>query len=237
MTKSSRIVQGLLIFVVLALLLLVIWSAQQVATPLLEYRQAQGEYQVLREVARPQSLPPPDLPLDEVLEEIEEESESPIDWDALRAINPNIVGWIVILGTHIDHPVVQGPDNARYLSYTFSGERNPSGAIFMDVGSAPDFSSPNTIIHGHNMQNGSMFAELLQYRNLSFLEAHPVIIIYTPDGVLMYEILSARIIPARNAVYSADYEPEWAGGRQIATLSTCVNGSPDQRMVVQGQLM
>jgi len=215
--------------VIFALIFAVGLSVIQVAEPLAEYQQARGEYRALREIAQ---VPSPSL-------EVAEPGsvETGIDWAALRAINPNVVGWILIPGTSIDYPIVQTTDNATYLRRTFSGEQNPSGAIFMDRRSVPDFSHPNTIIHGHNMRDGSMFAELMQFRDYAFLEAHPIIIIFTPNGDRVYEIFTAPVVSQISDIYSTDHQPEEADGQPIVTLSTCVNGSPELRMVVKGRLI
>lgn len=59
----------------------------------------------------------------------------------------------------------------------------------MDVNNPGDFSGRNTFIYGHNMKNGSMFAQLLKYKDDSFYKEHPYFYIYTPDGkVRTYEI-------------------------------------------------
>jgi hypothetical protein len=52
--------------------------------------------------------------------ETKEEAGSPasslpfVDFDGLRAVNPEIVGWLISDGTPINYPVAQGADNSRY---------------------------------------------------------------------------------------------------------------------------
>ncbi|MFR2404874.1 MAG: SrtB family sortase, partial [Eubacterium callanderi] len=55
-----------------------------------------------------------------------------IDFDALKAVNPDTVGWIKIEGTTIDYPVVQTDNNEKYLYTTFEGEESQWGAVFLD---------------------------------------------------------------------------------------------------------
>jgi sortase B len=148
-----------------------------------------------------------------------------IDFDALRAINPNVVGWIVIPGTQISYPVVQGTDNAWYLRHTFSGERNASGAIFLDYRNRADFSDSQIILHGHNMRDGSMFAPLHGWTGDRF-------IIHTPDDVLEFEVFNRQTVGATHEIYQL---PDTVDGARTVTLSTCINGSPALRYVVQGQ--
>ena len=56
-----------------------------------------------------------------------------VDFDALRAINEDVVAWVYIEDTGINYPVVQGEDNEYYLHHTFERKENFSGAIFMDI--------------------------------------------------------------------------------------------------------
>jgi sortase B len=106
---------------------------------------------------------------------------SPIQFDALKAINPDIVGWLKIEGTSIDYPIVQTDDNETYLEIDFEGKKNASGAIFLDYESEPDFSGKHNIIYGHHMKNGSMFKDIIKYKEESFFKEHQTITIYTPE--------------------------------------------------------
>ena len=62
----------------------------------------------------------------------------------------------------ISYPIVQTTDNDHYLHYTFEGQRNANGAIFLEHTNSSDFEDCNTIIYGHNMRNGSMFGYISQ---------------------------------------------------------------------------
>ena len=228
MQYKKRVLNLLLAALFLVCGVIFVNALREIVPQMEEYRAAEREYQEIRAIARAprgtytaaeapaQPQPPPQ----------EEESVEPdIDWEALRAINPDIVGWIVLDGTPIDYPIVRGRDNDMYLHQTFTGERNVSGAIFMDYRNAPDFSDPFTLIHGHNMQNGSMFAGLHDFMGTSFR-------IYTPSGVLEFEVFTKRIVAADDELYS--FPPQGEGGRRAVTLSTCVSRRGDLRLIVQG---
>ncbi|MCL2588588.1 MAG: class B sortase, partial [Oscillospiraceae bacterium] len=71
-----------------------------------------------------------------------------IDFEALQEINPHIVGWLVLEGTPINLPLVQGENNYHYLEHLFDGTRNRSGTLFVDTYNRPGFVDDNTIIYG-----------------------------------------------------------------------------------------
>lgn len=106
---------------------------------------------------------------------------SPIRFEELRKINPDIVGWIKIGGTGIDYPIVQTDNNDTYLDTDFEGNKSAAGAIFLDFGSEPDFSGRHNIIYGHHMKNGTMFKELVKYKDENFFKEHQDITVYTPE--------------------------------------------------------
>ena len=117
-----------------------------------------------------------------------EKSRCPVkvDFESLKKINPDIVGWIHIPGTGIDYPIVQAKDNTKYLHRTFRGKDSHVGAIFLDALCATDFSSFNSIVYGHNLKNGEMFGHLkklydVKYNRKADYRKHPKIWIITPD--------------------------------------------------------
>ena len=107
------------------------------------------------------------------------------DWDALREINPDIVGWIYIPDSKINYPIVQGPDNQKYLNTAFNGANgwfSSAGTIFIDVKNDPAFTDRNTFLYGHHMRDGSMFAALTDWESDAEFNKHRDIYILTPNG-------------------------------------------------------
>ena len=98
-----------------------------------------------------------------------------VDFDSLKALNPDVVGWIYSADTQINYPVLLGEDNSEYLHHMVNGEYNSAGSIFMDCRNKPDLSDFNTILYGHHMKNGSMFASLHQYTEQELPRRHPSI--------------------------------------------------------------
>ncbi|MBQ0038243.1 MAG: class B sortase [Clostridiales bacterium] len=133
----------------------------------------------------PEMIPnPPSDSDDDPAIELAEEDE--IDWpvvdfNALREINPDIVGWIYIEDTNINYPIAQGPDNSYYLSRMYNKQWDGCGCIFMDYLNSPDFSDSNSVIYGHHMKNGSMFHDLDGYKGQEFYETHKTAYLLTPD--------------------------------------------------------
>ena len=113
--------------------------------------------------------------------------------------NPDLFGWVCIEGTVLDYPVMHTPDDPeKYLRLSFKGETSTAGTPFMDAKCGID--SDNYIIYGHNMKNGTMFREILQYADKSYWQEHPVIRFDTLYEQGEYEVLAAFY----DRVYYAD---------------------------------
>lgn len=130
------------------------------------------------------------------LPELPSEPSQPVvsmDFSGLQEINPEIVGWIKGEGTGIDYPVMQADNNSYYLTHLYNGEYNNNGSIFMDYRNSGDFSDKNTVLYGHHMRNGTMFGDLEQYKDQEFFNAHPVMMLYTPGGDYLIELISGTV--------------------------------------------
>ena len=123
--------------------------------------------------------------------EKETEYVSPIDFQALWAVNPDVVGWITIPDTRIDYPILQGKDNDQYLHTDMEGNETVAGEIFLDFEDEGDFSSLHNVIYGHHMKNGTMFKDVVYFKEQEFFDAHGQIVIYTPQREIHLEPLAA----------------------------------------------
>ncbi len=125
-------------------------------------------------------------------------NSSPIDFDSLAGIYPDIRGWLRLEGTRVDYPVMQSKDNDYYLNRAVNGIWNKVGTPFMDFRNKGDFSDRLTVIYGHYMGDGSMFTEIHNYKSQKFFDEHPYIDLYTPAG-------SYRILPVAGVYQNVEY--------------------------------
>ena len=239
-----------------------IFAAYQLYTTFSGYHAAQKEYENLNQqfVSAPASAEV--TPTPEATQAPAEPEATPpvvtgqisVDFPALLAQNSQVVGWIYSPDTVISYPVLKGIDNDYYLHHTLNGTENASGSIFMDCVCEADLSGDNTILYGHHMNNGSMFASLANYKNAGFLEQHPVLYYYTPNGNYMLQIFSTFVTGGNSDVYAfnfatreeyaqfidtmrarSDYPAagvEVSSSDHIMTLSTCSYEYDDARYVV-----
>lgn len=179
-----------------------------------------------------------------------------VDFDQLKSINSDALGWIYVPGTMVSYPIVQTDNNEYYLNHTIYGDKNNAGSIFLEYLIEDGLDGKNPIIYGHNMLNGSMFGTLKRYKNESFYREHPTLFLFTPEGNYTYEIFAAYTVKgASSDAYTygfgsedsfmayitkvkgyAEYDTgvEILPSDKIITLSTCTNRGAD-RYVVQAR--
>jgi len=215
-----------------------------------QYAAARDEYALLREIyARESAAPGLAFTQNNSREHAVPEStatsgRAKMSISALAGLNADYTGWMTITGTSVDYPVVRGADNSTYLNTTFSGEKNPSGAIFMDYRCTKDFDAHVCIIYGHNMKDGTMFAPLIRYTETDFMINHPEITITTTKNEsLTYRVFDARMTDISDTAYSINLNTgagaaEYFTGlsddeARVLILSTCPNGGDrDKRLLV-----
>lgn len=171
----------------------------------------------------------------------------------LFSMNADCFGWLSIAGTSINYPVMYTSNNPqKYLHKNFYGEYSQSGVPFLDSRCSPD--STNLIAYGHNMNNGTMFADLCKYTDYAYFIQNPIVVIETESGVSAYTVFAVMKVKADDDWYrfitadtKRDYEnkikyakshslydtgitPEY--NKQLLTLSTCDSGNSDNRILV-----
>lgn len=133
---------------------------------------------------------------------------SPIDFEALRAQNPDTVGWIRIPGTKIDYPIVQSEDNAKYLHTDFDGSDSIYGAIYLDSDSKADFSGWNNPVYGHHMKDGSMFKDVVKFKEEDYFKEHQYFEIYTPERTIHLKAVSCYYTDSNGIVRKTKFKSQ-----------------------------
>lgn len=122
-----------------------------------------------------------------------EEQPFDVDWVALKEVNEDIIGWVYFTGlSQISYPILQADNNEYYVhrTYDLSSDTSKAGCIFMDYRMADDFSSPYSIIYGHNVRDGSMLSDLARLKDQTLYDEEPYFWILTPEGNYRYQIFS-----------------------------------------------
>ena len=191
-----------------------------------------------------------------------ESTKRMIQVKSLQQENSDVVGFLEIENTNISYPVVQGKDNEYYMTHNYKREKSKNGAIFLDKDYDWNIPSNNYLIYGHNLNNGTMFQELLKYANESYYKNHPTISFTTADEECVYEIISVfrskvyytsdnvfkyyffinpkteetynDYIKNIKEIYLYNIEKTANYGTQLITLSTCSYHVKDGRFVVVG---
>ena len=118
------------------------------------------------------------------------------DFAGLQEINPDVYAWLYIPDTVINYPVVQREDDANYyLRRDINGNDSTAGTLFTQYYNHKDWTDNLTVIYGHNMHDGSMFAALHNFEDSVFFEEHPYIYLYTPEYTLVYQVFAAYSYP------------------------------------------
>lgn len=188
-----------------------------------------------------------------------DENVSEVDFEKLKNINSDAVGYIEVPNTNISYPVVQAKNNDYYLTYNFKKEYNSAGWIFMDYRNDLDGNDKNIIIYGHNRRDGSMFGSLKNILSPDWYnnESNKYVTFIIEQGNLKYEVFSIYQIEREDYYIQTsfsdneDYESfirtitnrsiknfnvQLTADDTILTLSTCANDN-EYRVVLHAKLI
>lgn len=126
-----------------------------------------------------------------------------VDFDNLIADYPDVVGYIYCADTKIKYVIQHGKGNDYYLTHDSHGNTNNNGSIFIEELNSGSFSDGNTIIYGHNMKTGMMFANLRNYHtDKNYYAAHPYMYIYTPSQDYRLDLYAGFVCEHDDEIYS-----------------------------------
>lgn len=268
--KKRRIVRGVILAVLLVILIFSTVMILRYYRQQAEATKAQAEIEE-QFISKPEPelvTPSEEEQQDETEEEIVEKTEEStpaatvvfpsgnggltVDFDALCAAHPDVVGYIYCPDTNISYAVLYGKGNDYYLYHDIDGNYNDNGSIFVEELNSGSFSDNNTILYGHHMKSGLMFANLTLYKNSSFYPNHPCMYLYTPTQDYRIDLYAGFVCAHDDEVYATGLTQDQLKamaakstftsaidtptGRTI-TMSTCSYEMPNGRYVVVGELV
>lgn len=180
-----------------------------------------------------------------------------VNFDNLKKINSDVVGWIKVNGTNINYPFVQSKDNKYYLTHSFNKSYNNAGWVFLDYRNN-NINNRNTIIYAHGRTDKTMFGTLRKVLNNGWINNtnNYVIKISTEKENSLWQIFSIYHIPTTNDYLQTEFKDKReyqrflnilknrsnhnfntsiTSNNTILTLSTCYNDS--EKMVVNAKLI
>lgn len=126
-----------------------------------------------------------------------------------QGVNADIVGWLALDGTRIDYPFVQAQDNDAYLRRDINGQKAQAGTLFLDYECENNLQGFSSIIYGHNMKNGSMFADLKSYDDPNGWNQNQTGWLFLPHATYKLEIFAYLIVQSDDSmVYNTSFETE-----------------------------
>ncbi|HFI0064109.1 TPA: class B sortase, LPKTxAVK-specific [Streptococcus suis] len=154
----------------------------------------------------------------------EEKAALKEQFDGLKGINPDTIAYVYAPGTNLDEPVVYSGDNTTYLSKLFdgSGEDPYMGTVFMDMDNKTDFSDKLTWLFGHargsQVPDSRMFNDVNYYDDQAFFDAHPYVVVRTPEKVHYYQAAFMIIVHESTAFYRTSFDSDQQFEEQLTAV-------------------
>ena len=193
-----------------------------------------------------------------IYDEYENMNMLEVNFDNLKKINSDTVGWIKVNGTKINYPFVHTSNNEYYLKHTFDKTSNKKGWVFLDFRNDIENLSSNNILYAHGLVNNQMFGSLRKTIKPSWYnnKSNHIITIVTPSGTKHFKIFSSyTIFPESYYITTSfksddefkafintikersvyDYNVDVNTSDKILTLSSCHDN--EKRMVLHAKLI
>lgn len=163
-----------------------------------------------------------------------------VDWDYWQQVNPDVIGWITIPGTSVNHPICQAhaDDPDYYLWHDVYREYNIFGALYLDAECEElGLSSPNAVILGHHTNGAETavpFSCIADYKDQGFAAEHAAVLIQTPTARMRYEVRFADIVrgwePTKRTSFEgeADWRSWYDASRDEAVMTLDGTTEPNQ---------
>ncbi|WP_165249058.1 class B sortase [Adlercreutzia sp. ZJ141] len=131
------------------------------------------------------------------------EQPCPIDWDALPE---SIVAWVEVPGTTIDEPIAQAtPDCPNRYLYEDALGQGAYGTPYIDCECTVD--SPFAMVYGHNLSDGTVFADFANFIDETYARQHEVIYVHTRTDGGCYElkVRAVDVVDARQEMLRTSF--------------------------------
>lgn len=132
----------------------------------------------------------------------EKTSSKSYNFELVKNINSDVVGWIKIDGTKVNYPIMQNKNDSNYYLYKNIYKNYSSiGSIY-----TPNIcnleTSDNIILYGHHIKDGSMFGSLTKYKNYDYYKEHKYIKLMTDECSFSdYEIMAVIVTNVNDFSY------------------------------------
>jgi sortase B len=217
--KGNRVRKISLDIIMVCLAGIVVFSGYRVYKIMHDYKVSRDIYSKIAETAMPEGF------------------NGEIDFDALREINPDIVGWLYYEGTNINYPIVQGKDNDYYLHITFEGTWAVGGTLFADAITEDPFNQFNTIVYGHHMQDHTMFGDLKKLKDQEYCKENPQFELITPEGKYHLKICAFVHQPSDSAIYTTNFHDDGDKQGYIDLIRSLASYTTDEEMTTDDRLV
>lgn len=166
----------------------------------------------------------------------------------------NSIGWINVPETKINYPVMYSGDNDFYLHRAVDGSYLRVGSIFLDYRCNSYFTDKINVLYGHNMSDGSMFADVIKFIDSSYFDSHNYGWLSTPNAVYKIDFFSVSQPENYDDFYDVNSDVNlwlddlransfiWRNigiseDDQFISLSTCTGSEGISRTVLTGRIL